>query len=202
MQAILGGIFCLEYPSRRTEKVNCHFVNYKLSFRKLHIFISQTTDFHFANYRFSFPKLQTFISQTTNFKPNHPFFFDFGIHYTCSFPPLHFSHFFFCNIFYKARPVATVHAVTDCLLLILSEQGLSILAPYALQQASKIKLFSVVYLNFKFPTHPPHRQFLIVWFFVPCVSLWSLWNSYCMGAVSVSNMNSWVDKSSGLLSKE
>ena len=149
-----------------------------MSFCKLQTVISQTTDFHFANYRFSFRKLQILISQTTDFhfanykfqtKPS--FFFDFGIHYTCSFPPLHFSHFFFCNIFYKARPVATVHAVTDCLLLILSEQGLSILAPYALQQASKIKLFSVVYLNFKFPTHPPHRQFLIVWFFVPCVSL-------------------------------
>ena len=52
--AFLGGIFCLEYPSRRSEKVNCHFLNYRLSFRKLQIFISQTTDFHFVNYRFSF----------------------------------------------------------------------------------------------------------------------------------------------------
>ena len=56
-----GGIFCLEYPSRRNEKVNCHFVNYRLSFRKLQIFISQTTDshfvsFHFVSFRFvSFP---------------------------------------------------------------------------------------------------------------------------------------------------
>ena len=64
--AFLGGIFCLEYPSRRSEKVNCHFLNYRLSFRKLQIFISQTTDFHFANYRFSFRKLQIFISQTTD----------------------------------------------------------------------------------------------------------------------------------------
>ena len=38
-----------------------------LSFRKLQIFISQTTDSHFANYRFSFRKLQIFISQTTDF---------------------------------------------------------------------------------------------------------------------------------------
>ena len=59
--AFLGGIFCLEYPSRRNEKVNCHFVNYRLSFRKLQIFISQTTDshfvsFHFVSFRFvSFP---------------------------------------------------------------------------------------------------------------------------------------------------
>ena len=97
--AFLGGIFCLEYPSRRSEKVNCHFVNYRLSFRKLQILISQTTDPHFANYRSSFRKLQILISQTTDFhfanyrfqtKPS--FFLDFGIHYTCSFPPLHFSH--------------------------------------------------------------------------------------------------------------
>ena len=32
--AFLGGIFCLEYPNTRNEKVNCHFVNYRLSFRK------------------------------------------------------------------------------------------------------------------------------------------------------------------------
>ena len=43
-----GGIFCLEYPNRRSEKVNFYFANYRL------ILISQTTDFHFANYRFSF----------------------------------------------------------------------------------------------------------------------------------------------------
>ena len=50
----LGGIFCLQYPSRRSEKVNCHFANCRCSFRKLQILISQTADFHFANYRFSF----------------------------------------------------------------------------------------------------------------------------------------------------
>ena len=37
------------------------------SFRKLQIFISQTTDFHFANCKFSFRKLQILISQTTDF---------------------------------------------------------------------------------------------------------------------------------------
>ena len=52
--AFLGGIFCLEYPSRRSEKVNAYFANYRFSYRKRQIFISQTTDFHFANYRFSF----------------------------------------------------------------------------------------------------------------------------------------------------
>ena len=57
--AFLGGIWD---PSRRSEKVNFHFANYRFLFRKLQIFISQTTDFHFANYRFSFRKLQTFIS--------------------------------------------------------------------------------------------------------------------------------------------
>ena len=65
--AFLRGIFWLEYPSRPSERVNCHFLNYRLSFHKLQIFISQTTDFHFANYRFSFRKLQIFISQTTDF---------------------------------------------------------------------------------------------------------------------------------------
>ena len=63
----LGGIFCLEYPSRRSEKVNCHFLNYRLSFRKLKIVISQTADFHFANYRLSFRKLQIVILQTADF---------------------------------------------------------------------------------------------------------------------------------------
>ena len=52
--AFWGVIVCLEYPSRRSEKVNFYFANYRFSFCKLQIFISQTTDFHFANYRFSF----------------------------------------------------------------------------------------------------------------------------------------------------
>ena len=58
----LGEIFCLEYPSTRSEKGNVHFANYRFSFRKLQIFISQTTDFHFVSSHFvSFH----FISQTT-----------------------------------------------------------------------------------------------------------------------------------------
>ena len=65
--AFWGAIFCLEYPSRRSEKVNVYFANYRFSFRKLQILISQTTDSYFANYRFSFRKLQIFISQTTDF---------------------------------------------------------------------------------------------------------------------------------------
>ena len=60
------GIFCFEYPRRRSGKGNVYFANYRFSFRKLQIFISQTTDFHFANYRFSFRKLQIPISQTTD----------------------------------------------------------------------------------------------------------------------------------------
>ena len=56
----------LEYPNRRSEKVNCQFLNYRFSFRKLQIFISQTTDSYFANYRFSFRELQILISQTTD----------------------------------------------------------------------------------------------------------------------------------------
>ena len=52
-----GGDFLLKYPRRRSKKVNfyfSHFANYRFSFRKLQIFISQTTDSHFANYRFYF----------------------------------------------------------------------------------------------------------------------------------------------------
>ena len=60
--AFLRGIFWLEYPSRPSERVNCHFLNYRLSFRKLQIFISQTTDFHFVS--FHFISLH-FVSQTT-----------------------------------------------------------------------------------------------------------------------------------------
>ena len=60
------GIFCFEYPRRRSGKGNVYFANYRFSFRKLQIFISQTTDFHFANYRFPFRKLQISISQTTD----------------------------------------------------------------------------------------------------------------------------------------
>ena len=57
-----GGIFCLEYPSRRSEKGNVYFANYRFSFRKLQIFISQTTDFHFvSSHVVSFH----FVSQTT-----------------------------------------------------------------------------------------------------------------------------------------
>ena len=56
------GIFCFEYPRRRSGKGNVYFANYRFSFRKLQIFISQTTDFHFANYRFPFRKLQIPIS--------------------------------------------------------------------------------------------------------------------------------------------
>ena len=52
--AFWGGIFCLEYPSKRSEKVNCHFVNYRFSFRKLQIFISfRSISFRFAPFRFA-----------------------------------------------------------------------------------------------------------------------------------------------------
>ena len=37
-------------------------------FRKVQIFISQSTDFHSAKYRFSFRKVQIFISQSTDFR--------------------------------------------------------------------------------------------------------------------------------------
>ena len=50
--AFLGEIFCLEYPSRRTEKENVSFANYIFSFSRLQILISQTTDFHFVSFGF------------------------------------------------------------------------------------------------------------------------------------------------------
>ena len=49
-----------------SQTTDSHFANYRFSFRKLQTFISQTTDCHFANYRFSFRKLQILISQTTD----------------------------------------------------------------------------------------------------------------------------------------
>ena len=74
----MGGIFCLEYPRERkcsfrklqifiSQTTDSHFANYRFPFRKLQILISQTTDSHFANYRFSFRKLQISISQSTDF---------------------------------------------------------------------------------------------------------------------------------------
>jgi len=51
-----------------TECRLCHSMTHsQCLFRKLQIFISQTTDSHFANYRFSFRKLQILISRTTDF---------------------------------------------------------------------------------------------------------------------------------------
>ena len=37
--AFLGGIFCLEYPSRHSKKADSHFANYRFSFRQLQILI-------------------------------------------------------------------------------------------------------------------------------------------------------------------
>ena len=63
----LGGNFLFRISElTQRERIYVHFANYRFSFRKLQIFISQTTDSHFANYRFSCRKLQIFISQTTD----------------------------------------------------------------------------------------------------------------------------------------
>ena len=78
--AFLGGIFCLEYPSRHSQKVQCLF-------RKLQILISQTTDSHFANYRFSFRKLQILSA-------NYRFSFRFV---PFRFVPFRFAPFRFAN---------------------------------------------------------------------------------------------------------
>ena len=42
-----GGIFCLEYPSRCSEKVNFYFANYRFSFRFVPF---RFAPFRFANY--------------------------------------------------------------------------------------------------------------------------------------------------------
>ena len=64
----LGGNFLFRISEYTQRERKCSFrnLNYRFSFRKLQILISQTTDSHFANYRFPFRKLQIPISQTTN----------------------------------------------------------------------------------------------------------------------------------------
>ena len=118
--AFLGGIFCLEYPSRCSEKVNCHFLNYRLSFCKLQILIWQTADSHFANYRFSFRKLQIYISQTTDFHfANYRFSFRFVPFRFVSFrfAPFRFAPFRFANY---SKPLIQWKYLT-CLFLQLQE---------------------------------------------------------------------------------
>ena len=62
-----GGNFLFRISElTQRERIYVHFGNYRFSFRKLQILISQTADSHFANYRFSFRKLQIPISQTTD----------------------------------------------------------------------------------------------------------------------------------------
>ena len=76
-QLFLVAIFCLEYPSRCSEKVNCHFVNCRFSFRKLQIFIS----FRFANYS---KPIHSFICLSV-IKFSHPFFLLKGrCHHICA----------------------------------------------------------------------------------------------------------------------
>ena len=91
----LGANFCLEYPSRCSEKVNCHFLNYRLSFRKLQILIVQTADTHCANYRFSFRKLQIYISQTTDFISQTTDFHFTNYRFSFRFVPFRFISFRF-----------------------------------------------------------------------------------------------------------
>ena len=50
-----------------SQSTDFHFAKYRFSFRKVQIFISQSTDFRFAKYRFSFRKVQIFVSQSTDF---------------------------------------------------------------------------------------------------------------------------------------
>ena len=53
--AIISTVTCQSTMQQRESKFPYfHFANYRFSFRKLQILISQTTDSHFANYRFPF----------------------------------------------------------------------------------------------------------------------------------------------------
>ena len=73
----LVAIFCLEYSSRCSEKVTCHFVNCRFSFRKLQILIS----FRFANYS---KPMHSFICLSV-IKFSHPFFLLKGrCHHICA----------------------------------------------------------------------------------------------------------------------
>ena len=87
------------------ERIYVHFANYRFSFRKLQIFISQTTDSHFANYRFPFRKLQILISQTTDFHfANYRFPFRFvPFRFANSKPPL---EWLFKKIDIRKSPIA------------------------------------------------------------------------------------------------
>ena len=123
--AFRGVIVWLEYPSRRSEKVNFYFANYRFSFRKLQIFISQTTDFHFANYRFSFRKLQIFISQTTDFHfANYRFSFrklQIFISQTTDshFVSFHFVSFHFVSLHFVSQTTVSRQTTLTVILLYL-----------------------------------------------------------------------------------
>ena len=104
---------------------NPNFANCRFSFRKLQIFISQTTDFHFANYRFSFRKLQIFISQTTD---SH--FANYTDFHFVSFPfrfvSFHFAPFRFANYSKPFEWMASVHSKLShifCLMYYVSNAG-------------------------------------------------------------------------------
>ena len=103
----LGGNFLFrisEYEQREREcsfrklqifisqTTDFHFANYRFPFRKVQISISQTTDFHFAKYRFPFRKVQISISQTTDFHfANYRFpFRKLQISISISFRPISF----------------------------------------------------------------------------------------------------------------
>ena len=84
---LLVAIFCLEYPSRCSKKVNCHFVNCRFSFRKLQIFISfHSISFHFALFCFAnYSKpMNSFICLSV-IKFSRPFFLLKGrCHHICA----------------------------------------------------------------------------------------------------------------------
>ena len=98
--------------SRIPRKAKRFFWGEICSFRKLQIFISQTTDSHFANYRFSFCKPQIFISQTTDFHFAN-YRFPFGkLQISISFRSISFRPIsFHCNysIPFGGMPLSLLH---------------------------------------------------------------------------------------------
>ena len=88
---------CSRWIWSRHSPEDFHFANYRFSFRKLQILISQTIDSHFAKYRFSFRKLQIFIPQTPD---SHFANYRFFISQTTDF---HFVSFHFVSFHFVSQ---------------------------------------------------------------------------------------------------
>ena len=104
---------------------NPNFANCRFSFRKLQIFILQTTDSHFANYRFSFRKLQILISQTTDFH----------------FVSFHFVSFCFVSLHFVSQTMVSPLSVLSGTLPIVGGGVLPILPIYSREAPPRRGIF-------------------------------------------------------------